>query len=78
MKFTPTQQKIIDILSDGQRHTAQELFDCLPDELGYIDNLTQHISNIRNRLKPIGQWIVCETANKRRYYRHVRLLAKVE
>lgn len=76
--FTPTQEKILDILSDGDRHTKHELFECLHDELGLIDNVFIHISNIRNKLRPIGEYIVCEVDRGRNYYRHVRLINKSE
>jgi hypothetical protein len=73
--YTPTQQAMLDVLSDGQAHTRQELHACLPDELGPLSNINSHLCNTRKHLRPIGQDIVCELVNRRICYRHVRLLA---
>lgn len=77
-KFTVTQQKLLDVLSDGLPHTKGELKKCLPDpEYSEDINVTWHIIKLREQLKPIGQTIVCEFANRKRLYRHVRLLTPV-
>ena len=63
IQLTPTQEKMLGVLSDGMRHTRQELHACLSDELAPLSNIQMHISNIRKVLRPIGQDIICE------YYR---------
>lgn len=73
--FTPTQQRILMVLADGLRHTKEELFPCLYDELGSIENVKDHISRMRKKLQPRGEDILCEVYYNRLYYRHVRLLA---
>ena len=73
--FTPTQLKMLSILSDGMPHTRQELHSCLPDELGPLSNIRIHIHNIRKSLRSKGEDIVCETTGRALFYRHVRLLA---
>ena len=75
--FTPTEKKIMLILSDQQSHTKKELFDCLPDELGDIDNVQVHLTNIRKKIRPLGQDIACELVRDRfnSRYRLIRLLA---
>lgn len=72
--FTPTQQKILDVLSDGLAHLREELHACLPDELGPLKNVQNHITAIRRRLRPKGQDIVCVISNRGIRYMHVRLL----
>ena len=72
--YTETEQKMLAILSDGFRHRPHQLFDCLWDEEGRLENIQMHISNIRNRLRPQGQDIVCELANGVTWYRWVRLI----
>lgn len=74
--FTPTQLKILDLLSDGMPHLRKEIHECLWDEQGALGNIRPHISAIRKVLRPKGEDIVCELTYQRRLcYRHVRLLA---
>lgn len=49
-KFTPTEQKIFNVLADLEAHTVEELIACLPDELGSNTNLHPHISSMRNKI----------------------------
>ena len=73
-QFTPTQQRIVDLLSDGLPHTKRELFECLVDELGSINNIWPHLTAIRKKLRPRGHDILCEIYNRKCHYRHVVLL----
>ena len=73
IQFTVTQQKIIDILKDGLAHTRVELRDAVDSEATF-GNMQDHVSMIRKKIRPIGQDIICELANRRICYRHVRLL----
>ena len=73
--FTPTQSRILRVLSDGRRHSRKEIHGCLVDELGELSNIQAHLSNIRKKLRPIGEDIICEFYQRTIYYRHVRLLA---
>ncbi len=75
MHLTATQTKIITLLADGLPHTREELFACLPDDMGNLDNVKQHISNIRAKLKPRGEDVVSRLVNGKWSYQHVRLLA---
>lgn len=70
--FTPTEQRMLKILSDGFPHHKSELQACLYDEESTI---RQHIYNIRAKLRPRGEDIVCELRLHGIHYRHVRLLA---
>lgn len=74
-QFTPTEQRIVDMLSDGLPHSREELVGTI-DELATRKNLQVHITRIRNKLRPIGEDVVCEAVSLR--YRHVRLISMRE
>jgi DNA-binding CsgD family transcriptional regulator len=58
--FTPTQRKILAVLSDGLGHRPSELHQCLVDELGSPSNIRAHLAAIRKKLRATGQDIICE------------------
>lgn len=76
--FTLTQQKIIDVLSDGMPHPMYELIKCLPSH--GVDHMTErkavgvHVVAIRKLIRPLDQDIVCQVAKRCNHYRHIRLL----
>lgn len=70
--FTPTEVRILNVLADGQPHPVAELMKCLDDELAERVNLQMHISRIRKKLAPVGQWIVCQVGEGPRSYRHIQ------
>lgn len=72
--FTPIQSRMLEVLSDGMPHIMDELHACLNDDLGPRSNIYYHISNLRQKLRPRGQDIICEFIRRRTYYRHVQLL----
>ena len=74
-QFTHTQQAILKMLSDGQRHHRDHLLCCFSDELASVQSLKNQLTAIRKQIRPLGEEIICETANRRTYYRHVRLLS---
>lgn len=71
-KFTPTQQKMMDLFSDGESHTRQELHGCLYDNHpdASLSNIIAHIRGIRVKIRPAGEDIVCEMVNRKPCYRH--------
>lgn len=71
--YTPIQKAILEVLSDGRRHTRPELLVCLNDELAEPTNLQPHITAIRKKLPP-SEAIHCINHHGI-YYQHVRLLA---
>jgi DNA-binding response OmpR family regulator len=73
--FTPTQQRIIDKLSDGQAHSFKEMLGCLRDELDDTNCLNTHISHIRRKIRPQGQDIICQRLDGVSHYRLIRLMA---
>ncbi len=74
-RFSPTQQKILDVLADGEPHLFDDVLRGVGDPYMAMQTVFVHVSNLRRRLKLVGQAIVCEVDNRgRRYYRHVVLL----
>lgn len=78
-RFTPTQQRILAVLADGEAHTRSELLLCVdPEGFAVPVNLQNHISSIRKILRPAGQDIICEFAYRKFHYRQVRLINRSE
>jgi hypothetical protein len=71
-ELTPTQRKILGLLSDGQAHAAREIKRLLPDDLGAVTNVKPHLSRLRKTLRARGEDIRCEIVNGAVRYRHVR------
>lgn len=74
-KLTPTQSRMLNILSDGLPHSREELHACLNDDLGELSNIQPHISLLRKSLRRHGQEIECVNRAGNWFYRHVRVLA---
>jgi hypothetical protein len=72
--FTPTQQRMMNVLSDGLPHSLKELVACLDYELASPRGVAVHITFLRRKLRPIGQDVSCERLNHISYYRLVRLM----
>ena len=72
--FTPTQLRILQVLSDGLQHTRAELIACLCDDLCGKGVVATHLTYLRAKLRPMGQDVVCEAVGRSVKYRHVRLL----
>ena len=56
--LTPIQAKLMDILKDGCRHSADDLIRSI-DQYWNRENLRCHISHLRQILSTMGQDIVC-------------------
>lgn len=72
--FTPTEKRILELLSDGRPHKRQEVHACLDDDLASLKSITPHISRIRRKINTQGEEIVCVARERSYYYQHVRLL----
>lgn len=76
MTLTPVQQRIYDLLSDGQRHTRDEVRACLyDDELG--DDVRTQVSNLRRIIREYNLVIVCVVGNHPISYQMLRALVPV-
>lgn len=72
--FTPTESRILHALSDGMPHRSADVLAFFEDELATKKTLQSHLSNIRKKLAPKGEDIVCEYWKGGFSYRHVRIL----
>ena len=77
--LTPTLQRILAVLQDGQPHGRDKLRACLNDDLAGISVLHRHLSQLRKRLRPQGLEIICQRVKPskgkpRLQFRLVRLL----
>lgn len=72
--LTPTQRKLAEILSDGLAHSREELMVAIDDELSGLQNLRQHLHNLRKKLLLRGETIIAEQIQFKYYWRWVRLL----
>ena len=77
-EFSPTQRKILLVLSDGLPHKLPELMACLDELTERPNSLHSHLALIRRKLRPAGQDIICQFILRQRQYRHVRLLHSPE
>ena len=77
--FTPTEQRILVMLSNGKDHTRDELMECLLDyKVATTIMLNHHIANLRAKLRMLRHDIVCISKCRKYHYRWVRnLLVKV-
>ena len=72
--FTPTQRRLLDVLSDGEVHDRDELVACLEDGLSVWRNVNPHLIAIRKKLRPNRQDIICQVLNRRFVYRLIGLI----
>lgn len=72
-ELTRTEIKLIERMSDGQKHLIESLVSCLPDDLGPPSNVYPHIRSLRKKLPRKGVTIRTETYCGNTYYRMVRL-----
>lgn len=70
--WTPTEKRIIDLLSDGLPHTRDEVFKCLWDDQSNLDAIKGHLSRMRDKAPHLD--IVCTLHHRRICYRLVRRL----
>lgn len=76
IRFTPTQQRMAQLLADGELHTMEELKRCLWDELSEATTVRHHLSGTRKVLRLMRQDIICEldSTGKSVGYRRVQYL----
>lgn len=74
VSFTPTEERILEVLGDGVRHKRKELHRCLSDELTNVKTIQFHLSKIRQKIRPMGRDIVCIFNNQTIWYQMVQVL----
>ncbi len=75
--FTPTQERLLDVLADGQSHQKNDLMAAIGTE-ATSSLLRVHLTFLRRKLRPMGQDVVCELLQERTYYRQVRKISPSE
>jgi hypothetical protein len=73
--YTPAEHRILQLLSDGQRHRTKELKFAVGDEHTSLLSVRVAVCELRKKLIPLGENIICEFYRGAFYYRHVRLIA---
>lgn len=71
--YTPTERRLMEVLSDMEEHPNTELQTCLYDELASPENLRFHMSNLRKKVMALGMGIYSTRVNGHTKYRLVRL-----
>lgn len=72
--FTATEQKIVDVLADGRKHSIEEIQSAIDGEFTSIQTIRVHLVYIRKKL-PEGEDIIStRLMNRKPAYIWVRLL----
>lgn len=70
VRFTPTEERILKLFSDGERHRKEEIRGKCMDPLSELAGVRVHIKSLRQKI-PNGRLIVCEVDRRIAYYRMV-------
>ena len=73
--YTPTEKRIINLLSDGRAHSREEIHELLEDELSPLSAINYHITNLRSKVKGRGLIILCVSVRRNLRYQLVRELS---
>lgn len=74
MHITPTEKKIIDLLSDGLPHGRFSVQECTGEKIE-LNTLAVHLFNIRRKLRPFGRDILTVLCKGGIHYQYVILLS---
>lgn len=76
LKLTPTEQRLFNIMADGQPHRVNELIlDGLQgDEVTSKASLHFHLHSLRSKLREVGEDVLYQNFGNYSAYRRVRLL----
>jgi hypothetical protein len=74
IQYTPIQQRIIDLLSDGLPHERRDMLKCINPNSKNLNGLAVHIAFLRSKVRELRQDIVTELRRGGIYYRMVILL----
>ena len=72
--LTPTQARMLAVLSDGRPHDRKELHGCLDDDLAALTSIQPHLTRIRDKIRGKGEDILCVLQYRTIKYHHVRVL----
>jgi len=75
--FSPTEQKVLDVLNDGEFHKREELVSVLEDDddIRILDSNSFHncLFRIRKKLELISQDLQCRMRFRETSYRHIKI-----
>lgn len=76
--YTPTEQRLLNLLNDGRPHTREEMIKVGPDpEMPSWPNVFRSMTKLRAKLRMIGRDIVCVSKGKAgTFYQQVVLLTE--
>lgn len=74
-EYSPTQQRILAVLIDGERHPRSELLEQLRKDHASNPTLSLHIGMINKKLNSKGLHIACVIGNHPLSYRLFRLIS---
>jgi len=74
-RLTARQQRMFQVLKDGQSHTREELFACLDDDLAKLSAIQNPISDMRPIVIEYGYAIACCYTAKGVRYQLFQLVA---
>lgn len=75
--WTPIQQRLLALLSDGMYHHQSELLEQI-DSMADSNMLNQHLFKLREKLRPMGEVIITEKLGGVVRYRHCRVISIAE
>lgn len=76
VNLTPTQQRLMERLGDGQEHLPESMMDCLGDELQDVKNMAVYIFRLNKKIRPKGLEVLAVSRGKYKTskYKLVRLI----
>jgi hypothetical protein len=74
LRFTPTEERLLAVLGDGEPHSRDELVACLADELSGWKHVKWHLTSLRKHLRPQRKEVICQVVNRAFKYRLVQLV----
>lgn len=63
-RLTQIEWNILEVLKDGDGHERGELLACIGDDQVDLSTLNTHLANIRRKIEPFGETIVCQVKGK--------------
>jgi hypothetical protein len=75
-RFTPTEERLLAVLGDGEPHNRAELVACLWVEGSEWRNVNPHLVSLRKKVREEKKVIVCQVVNRRFMYRMLALLPR--
>lgn len=63
-RLTEIEWAIMEVLKDGDGHERGELLACIGDDQADLGALNTHLANIRRKIEPFEETIVCQVKGK--------------